>query len=242
MMTERQENQVMDYLISQKLPLDILLEIKDHVINQIQDIQLNENLSFERAFSKAKESWKGEFEAVNYRMFFPIKIPLIAKRIIKEKYNGFLKKSLLIGLIFFGVNLMLVYLSGNQEEYGILFRVLNGMFLLAMGVIWLLNIRIWKYMRTDFKYKGKCFYTMYQQNMGLMITCMIAMVQITSKNGHYAFQFFREHTTSNVLMLMITLIIPFLAQTGCIFALFSFFEHKKTLNRMKNFLESPAEA
>ncbi|MDR6922227.1 hypothetical protein [Chryseobacterium sp. 2987] len=242
MMTERQEILVMEYLISQKLPLDILLEIKDHVITQIQDIQLNENLSFESAFSKAKESWKGEFETVNYRMFFPVKIPMIAKRIIKEKYNGFLKKSLLIGLIFFGINLMLVYLSRNQEEYGILFRVLNGMFLLVMGCVWLLNIRIWKYMRTDFKYKGKCFYTMYQQNMGLMITCMIAMVQITGKNGHYAYQFFREHTTSDVFMLLITLIIPFLVQTGCIFALFSFFEHKKTLNRIKSFLESPAEA
>ncbi|WP_157845087.1 hypothetical protein [Chryseobacterium indologenes] len=240
MMTERQENQIMDYLISQKLPLDILLEIKDHMMNQVMDIQLNENLSFEKAFSKAKDCWKSEFETVNYRMFFPVKIPLIAKKIIQEKYNSFLKNSLLIGLIFFGINVMLVYLSRNQEEYGILFRVLNGMFLLVMGSVWLLNIRIWKYMRTDFKYKGKCFYTMYQQNMGLMITCMIAMVQITGKNGHYAYQFFREDTISDIVMLLVTLIIPFLAQAGSVFALLSFFEHKKTLNRMKNFLETPA--
>ena len=242
MMTERQESQVMDYLVSQNLPLDILLEIKDHVTAQVQDIQLNENVSFENAFSKAKESWKGEFETVSYRMFFPVKIPLIAKRIIKEKYNGFLKKSLLIGLIVFGINMMLIYLSRDQEQYGIFFRILNGMFLLVMGCTWLLNIRIRKYMRIDFKYRGRCFYTMYQQNMGLMITCMIAMVQITGKNGHYAYQFFREHSVSDILMFLITLIIPFLVQTSCVFALFCFSEHKKTLNRMKRFLQPAAEA
>lgn len=239
MMTERQEHEVMNYLIAQNLPLDILLEIKDHIISQILDIQLHENMSFDRAFSKAKESWKGEFETVGYLMFSSVKIPVIAKRIIKEKYNGFLKKSFVLGLLFFGTNLMLVYLSGSQKEYRILFRVFNGLFLLAMGCTWLLNFRIWKYMRTDFKYKGKCFYTMYQQNMGLMITCMIAMVQITGKNGQYAYQFFREDSTRNVLMLIITLIVPFLVQTFCTFTLFNFFEHKKTLKKIQDFLQSP---
>jgi hypothetical protein len=39
------------------------------MIQQIADLEWDENLSFEEAFSKAKESWKGEFKMVNYWLF-----------------------------------------------------------------------------------------------------------------------------------------------------------------------------
>lgn len=54
MMTKAQEKQVTDYLIFQELPLDILVEIKDHMISQIADVQLRKNLNFEDAFLNVK--------------------------------------------------------------------------------------------------------------------------------------------------------------------------------------------
>ncbi|WP_223560399.1 hypothetical protein [Chryseobacterium lathyri] len=237
MMTKAQEKQVTDYLIFQELPLDILVEIKDHMISQIADVQLRKNLNFEDAFLNVKKSWDGEFKMVSYFLFSPVEIPLIVKKIIKEKFNILLKKSLIIGLAFFGINLLLIYFSKDQEEYTIFFRLLNGLFLLIMGTVWLLNIKIWKYMRTDFKYKGKCFYTSYQQNTGLMVICMISMLQIVGKTGHYAYQFFRMQNTSEIAGTLITLLVPFVMQTFVIFTLFNFFEHKKTLKRMQDFLQ-----
>ncbi|NML68444.1 hypothetical protein HHL23_01315 [Chryseobacterium sp. RP-3-3] len=237
MMTETQENQVTDYLIFQQLPLDILLEIKDHMVSQILDVQINENLNFEDAFLKVKKSWDGEFKMVSYILFSPVKLPLIAKRIIKEKYKNLLKISFIGGLISFGVNLLLIYLSKNQEDYQMFFRLLNGMFLLALVAVWLFNIKIWKYMKADFKYKGTCFYTMYQKNVGLMVGSTAAMVQIVGKNGHYAYQFFRTQNTTEIFGVLVTLIIPFVLQTAVIFTLFNFFEHKKSLKKLQDFLQ-----
>jgi hypothetical protein len=238
MMTEAQEDQITDYLIFQKLPVDILLEVKDHMISQVLDIQLNQNLSFDDAFVKTKRLWENEFKMVSYLFFYPVKIPLIAKKIIKERYNNLLKKSLFIGLLFFGINLLLVYSSKTQEDYEIFFRLLNGTLLLALGIAWILNIKIWKYLKADFKYNGKCFYTMYQKNMGLMGGSTIAMLQIVGKNGHYAYDFFKTQNTTEPIGLLVTLVVPLILQIAVVFTLFNFFEHKKALKRIQNFLAS----
>ncbi|SDJ50451.1 hypothetical protein [Chryseobacterium jejuense] len=236
MMNTVQESKITDYLVSKNLSLDIQIEIKDHMISQIMDLELEENLSFEEAFSKVKKSWKDEFTTTSYWMFFREPIPLIAKKVIREKYNNLLKKSFLAGLLFSGINILLIYLANNVNIYSLLFKGLNGMFLLALGVVWILNFKIRKYMKPDFKYKGKCLYTMYQQNMGLMLLCTLSMLQLLMKNGHYAYQFFREQNHADNLMVTITLLIPFLLQTGIIFTLFNFYEHKKNLLRMQNIL------
>jgi hypothetical protein len=58
MITETQLTEIRNYLLSKKLPIDILIEVNDHFISQILDLQREENLSFEEAFEKVKESWK----------------------------------------------------------------------------------------------------------------------------------------------------------------------------------------
>ncbi|UKB83567.1 hypothetical protein LF887_21575 [Chryseobacterium sp. MEBOG06] len=241
MISEVQEGRITDYLVSQNLSLDILIEIRDHMIQQIIDVQIELNLNFEEAFTRVKESWSGEFKMVSYQLFFPMKIPLLARRIIKEKYNTFLKKSLMIALLSFGVNLMLISMAKSEYEYTIFFRLLNGAFLLAAGSAWILNFKIWKYMRADFKYKGKCFYTMYQQNISLMVICSLSMMQVEMKNGNYVYQFFKEHNHSEILPVLLTLLIPFILQAGVVFTLFNFSEHKKNLVKMQNFLTSSAQ-
>lgn len=231
-----QENKITDYLVSRNLSLDIQIEIKDHMINQIIDLQLEENLSFEEAFSRVKESWKNEFTTTSYWMFFREPIPLIAKKVIREKYNRLLKKSFLLGLLSSGVNILLIYLANNEETYSFFFKGLNGIFLLALGAAWIFSFKIQQYMKPDFKYRGKCLYTMYQQNMGLVLVCTLSMLQMMMKNGHYAYQFFREHNLTEDFMVLITLLIPFLLQTGVIFTLLNFCEHKKSLMKMQDFI------
>ena len=61
-MIESQLTEIRNYLLSKKLPIDILIEVNDHFISQISDLQREENLSFEVAFEKTKESWKDEFK------------------------------------------------------------------------------------------------------------------------------------------------------------------------------------
>ena len=65
-MTEHQLPEIRNYLLAKKLPIDILIEVNDHFVSQILDIQREENLGFDEAFEKVKENWKEEltFEAV----------------------------------------------------------------------------------------------------------------------------------------------------------------------------------
>ena len=62
MITELQLTEIRNYLLSKKLPIDILIEVNDHFISQISDLQREENLSFEEAFEKTKENWKEELK------------------------------------------------------------------------------------------------------------------------------------------------------------------------------------
>ena len=59
-MTETQLTEIRNYLLSKKLPIDILIEVNDHFVSQINDLQREENLSFEEAFEKVKDDWKEE--------------------------------------------------------------------------------------------------------------------------------------------------------------------------------------
>ena len=64
MITEIQLTEIRNYLLSKKLPIDILIEVNDHFISQISDLQRDENLSFEEAFEKVKDNWKEELRVV----------------------------------------------------------------------------------------------------------------------------------------------------------------------------------
>ena len=60
MFTDSQLTEIRNYLLSKKLPIDILIEVNDHFVSQISDLQREENLSFEEAFEKVKDDWKEE--------------------------------------------------------------------------------------------------------------------------------------------------------------------------------------
>ena len=241
MINKSQEQQVTDYLILHKLPLDILLEVKDHMISQVLDIQINENLSFDEAFHKTQKLWESEFKMTKFPAFYQEEIPVIVKKIVKEKYKNIIKKSLLFGLASFTVNLLLVYFSVDQEVYNDLFRLYNSLFVAVPFLFWAFNSKMRKYVRKDFKYQGKLFFTMYQQNLGLFIICVNVMFQLILREDKHVFRFFRTDNPVSVFSLILTLIIPYLLHTIVIFVLINFFEHKKTLNKMKDFLSVSTE-
>lgn len=235
-MTAEQEKQITGYLIFQKLPLDILFEVKDHMISQVLEIQCNDNLDFDEAFHKTKKLWESEFKLTHYYAFYSEKIPVIVKKIVKERYNNILKKSLLLGLLSFGMSLLLIYFSDSTETYTSFFRAQNCLFLIAPLLVLISNYKMRKYIKTDFKYKGRLFYTMYQQNMGLLMVCTTSMAQIISKEGKYGYLFFKTGDTSDILSVLVTILLPFITQVMIIFFLINFFEHKKTLIRLQNSL------
>lgn len=60
MITEAQNTEIRNYLLTKNLPIDILMEIEDHFILQIAGEMERKNLSFEMAFLNTKNSWADE--------------------------------------------------------------------------------------------------------------------------------------------------------------------------------------
>lgn len=235
-MSKEQLDLIRDYLIFQKLPLDILLEVEDHMASQVLDIQKNENIGFDEAFLKTQKLWENEFKMTTYSAFYSEKIPVIVKKIVKAKYNRILKKSLLYALISFGINLLFIYVSNSQEMYTDFFRGQNLLFLLAPALVWAFNYKIRKYVKRDFKYKGRSFYSIYQQNIGIMVATTSAMAQIVAKDGKHAYLLFRMNDMGDTFLSLLTLFFPFLIQMTVIFGILNFFEHKKTLKKLSVFV------
>lgn len=236
-----QERQVTDYLMLYRLPLDILLEVKDHMTSQIMDMQQDKDLTFEQAFHETKKIWENDLKMTNYSFFDKEQIPVIVKEIARTKYNTILKRASFLVLISFAVNMLSIYLSANQEVYTALFRLQNSLFILVPLAIWIFDSDMRKYLKGDYKYQGKLFYTMYQRNLGLLIISVNTMFQIVLRQGTYPFQYFRAGHEASLFPVILTLVIPLILQIMVLFALISFFEHKKALPEVQRFLETSEE-
>ena len=127
-MTKLQLTEIRNYLLSKKLPIDILIEVNDHFISQISDLQREENLSFEEAFEKTKESWKDELK-IEFS-FFGDNESKIIKRIKKKQNIEFLTKTLKIYLPF----LISSFLLANFSNINI-FKIFNTSIFIAVLVI-----------------------------------------------------------------------------------------------------------
>ncbi len=238
MFSQQQEQTITDYLILHQLPLDILMEVKDHMMSQIADIQTEENMSFEKAFHKTQKLWESEFRMTKYSVFYAEEIPVIVKKIVSARNNSLLKKSVLFGLVSLAVTFVFIFLANGTDQYTDLFRIQNGLFILVPITIWAFNYRMLKYIRSDHKYKGKLFYTIYQQNAALTLSMIGLMAQIIVKEGKYPYLFFREHNYSEIGYVLMTLILPYVVQVMIIFVMLSFFGHKKAVVRVERFFNA----
>ena len=128
MLSETQLTEIRNYLLSKKLPIDILIEVNDHFVSQINDLQREENLSYEDAFEKTKESWKDELK-IEFS-FFGDNESKIIKRIKKKQNIEFLTKTLKIYLPF----LISSFLLANFSNINI-FKIFNTSIFIAVLVI-----------------------------------------------------------------------------------------------------------
>ena len=128
MLSETQLTEIRNYLLSKKLPIDILIEVNDHFVSQINDLQREENLSYEDAFEKTKESWKDELK-IEFS-FFGDNESKIIKRIKKKQNIEFLTKTLKIYLPF----LISSFLLANFSNINI-FKIFNTSIFVAVLVI-----------------------------------------------------------------------------------------------------------
>ena len=113
MITKEQNTEITKFLISKKLPIDLLLEVKDHFISQISDLEKEENQSFEEAFEKTKSDWKDElklrFNLLNFNY-----ITKFESGIIQKFLTTILLKSLGLLVLLFVLN-TIIFKNFNKD-------------------------------------------------------------------------------------------------------------------------------
>ena len=125
MFTDSQLTEIRNYLLSKKLPIDILIEVNDHFVSQISDLQREENLSFEEAFEKTKLSWEKELKPYYHGDWDLEDKSKLLRTINRNIFYSLAKKSL---IFTFSIILILIFLSLilNFEIYKYFFVLVIG--------------------------------------------------------------------------------------------------------------------
>ena len=159
MITETQLTEIRNYLLSKKLPIDILIEVNDHFISQISDLQRDENLSFEEAFEKVKDNWKEELRVV-YPWYVLNKTDYVEQTIFEKKIKQQNDKEIIKTSIYVTLFVIFIYfISLFQLDYS-KFKIIHRLLIIFIGAFGILpvftNLIMNRFMYTE-KYKNYKF-------------------------------------------------------------------------------------
>ena len=156
---ENQDKKITDYLIEKRLPLDIMLEVKDHMTDQIQDLEVSKNMTFDEAFSQAQLSWEEELKTnrpslTTYNEF--LATPFVRK-IYWQKRKSVIFRS--VGFALCVLMLLILAAKGlDISSFRIVFMVIV---ILSTFIPVLYYIRYFRVFRFTDKFANK--FTVYQR-------------------------------------------------------------------------------
>ena len=138
MITPEQNKEITQYLVAKNLPIDLVLEVKDHMIEQIESM---ENLCFEEAFEQVKTSWKVEFI---YKFSFS-RLKMLTNyeiSIQKENYSKIFLKTFCYFTPLLIITLLLAYY--NTSLYKFTIETVYYFCIIVTGTLLLINFKIQK--------------------------------------------------------------------------------------------------
>ena len=140
MITPEQNKEITQYLVAKNLPIDLVLEVKDHMIEQIESM---ENLYFNEAFEQVKISWKEELKMVfSFRLGFIHRITQFQNNVGGKINKNFFLNSLYLMLVFVFITFIL-----GRNNFKIFEIIMNYTYYTCIGstfFLFLLNFKISK--------------------------------------------------------------------------------------------------
>lgn len=178
-MTNEQKNEVRQYLLSKKLPLDILIEVEDHVINQLEEVLLRNKVSFEDAFMQVKGLWQEDLQTEKY--YNGNEIASFAKKIKDRETSKIFSKALISMALYF---IALFCLSRLLKEDTFIDLFVYHLYIFGgfPGVLYLFNIGIYNYIQKFPKIK----FSIYQTSNFLVVFIAFLLFSMGSKAGFYS--------------------------------------------------------
>ena len=138
MTSKDQQIQIHQYLLSKRLPIDILLEVQDHFQTQIEGHIQELNISFAEAFSLTQITWQKDFKLVQKSFLSFGKVPRIVKAIQSEVSEKMIKKSIFIAIAVFFFQLLSAKLM--MKDY---YFMIHGVLYVLMGISILVLILVY---------------------------------------------------------------------------------------------------
>lgn len=147
MITSENQKEVLQYIIAQNVPMDLALEIGDHMYSQLE-AALEENDDFSLAFDKVKTSWKYDLKSV-YPLLSWKAITRIHLHSVRKISYDLTKKSLYYFLPFFMIILLLTYFIPEVTK-NILYVIYIGIMVISAG-LYIKNFKLINSASSNFK-------------------------------------------------------------------------------------------
>lgn len=149
-MTTEQKQEIRTFLLNKNLPIDIIMEVEDHFVSQINEIQSEKDLSFDEAFNITIISWYDDLRLFRDGSWSTEKTSLLIKKSSRQKLFSILKKSAVIAAISYFLVVLCYFLIPFS-----VFRISLGVFVgFVMVFPLIIYIKEKKYFDLPKKYKN----------------------------------------------------------------------------------------
>ncbi|GEM_PF-5460540 len=138
-MNPDQKKTILDYLFSKKLPLDLLVEVEDHIQEQIEYKMQMEDKPFYLAWIEVQQSWNKDFKMV-FSFSATKKITKFENEIRKRTSKQLWKKTFLISGLPILVSVLLLFFNKTLASYWMLFIYAFLYIVLLISSLWNLKI------------------------------------------------------------------------------------------------------
>jgi hypothetical protein len=207
-MTKSEENEIRDYLMYKKLPIDILLEVNDHFIAQISDLQQTKNIDFNAAFELTKISWKEELSP-----YVPWFILNKSHAVMRTKFEQKIRRKANMNLFRISIAITIIFFLSIYflAEFGAIEQILKfvkpilvilyfiPVFLIIYNMI--VNRFAFKKVHNNYKfsiYQWRVFLVFNLGNLGLQFMAPIRSLISDFQNQNFTLNF-----TINVIFFII---------------------------------------
>lgn len=229
MLNSKELQEIRSYLLEKKLPIDLVIEVNEHFICQIQQVQSTEDVCFHEAFEKVKSTWFSDL-----RLYWNKSLDLedssdFIRKAKKEINLFYLKQSIPLSIIGL-VSVFLVAMKCSPSIFSLYLTLLVGVPVVFIIISYLRNYKLFNLPK---KYPNYILtiHQYYLSGIFVLGSAVINMLNSTWSSPERTRDFFIIHNISDLsfrlLFALLLLMVIFIGIS------FSYISQKKYLQQLK---------
>lgn len=231
MITQIQKQEVHDFLHSKKIPVDVLIEMEDHFVSQIIDVQNEKNIGFNEAFIYVKDIWKDELK-MKYSYWLNLHAPSFLMKIINREFFKTFRKAAAFSIFITALTIVFAKTLSNEIFAEVYLGINVVFFAIPFLVLIFFLLKDYKYFNTNRK---SLQYSVYQRSGIVVFLAFFFQFGKFGEPEKYANVFsnyFSDQTTAINFYVMI--FAGTFLMTYSIFGFFNLLQHQKIVSKLKN--------